>query len=84
MLDLLRAIHNAKKCRRSCCGDSCCGEPDCGAGCCEPACGAGKGCCEPACGAVIEAAPAAPTPDASAATKASSKIVAVSRTVEIK
>jgi hypothetical protein len=33
---------------------------------------------------VIEAAPAAPTPDASASTKASSKIVAVSRTVEIK
>jgi hypothetical protein len=88
--DLLRAIREAKKCRRSCCGDSCCGEPDCGAGCCEPACGAGNGCCEPACGAdpacnaVMEAAPAAPTPDASAAVKASSKIVAVSRTVEMK
>ena len=68
------------------CADSCC-EPACdaGAGCCEPACGAEPACgCEPACGAMIEVAPAAPTPDASAATKAATKVVAVSRTVEVK
>jgi hypothetical protein len=33
---------------------------------------------------MIEAAPAAPTPDASASAKASSKVVAVSRTVAVK
>jgi len=33
---------------------------------------------------MIEAAPAAPTPDASAAIKAATKVVAVSRTVEVK
>jgi hypothetical protein len=85
--DLLRAIHNAKKCRKASCCDSCCGEPDCSAGngCCEPGCGAGNGCCEPACGAVaapVEAA--APTPDASAAKKTTGKVVAVSRTVATK
>ena len=93
ILDLLRAIHEAKKdClsrRRASCCDSCCSDPDCGAdnGCCEPACGAGNGCCEPACGAVstpVEATPAAPTPDASASAKVSGKVVAVSRTVSIK
>jgi len=95
VLDLLRAIHAAKKCRRSCC-DSCCStgccEPACdaGAGCCEPACGAGAGCCEPACGAgVYEAgeptmAPAAPVPDASASKKAPGRVIAVSRTVSAK
>lgn len=88
---LLRAIHDAKKNlhRRSSCTDSCCNDPDCGAGngCCEPACGAGNGCCEPACGAVstpVEATPAAPTPDASAAKKSTGKVVAVSRTVATK
>jgi hypothetical protein len=74
--DLLRAIHNAKKCRKASCCDSCCGEPDCSAG---------NGCCEPGCGAVaapVEAA--APTPDASAAKKTTGKVVAVSRTVATK
>ena len=54
--------------------------------CCEPACGAGNGCAEPACGAVSapEAAPAAPTPDASAAKKAPSRVIAVSQTVSTK
>ena len=94
ILDLLRAIHEAKKdClsrRRASCCDSCCSDPDCGAGngCCEPACGAaGNGCCEPACGAVstpVEATPAAPTPDASASAKVMGKVVAVSRTVATK
>jgi hypothetical protein len=73
VLDLLRAIHAAKKCRRSCC-DSCCST-----GCCEPACGAG----------VYEAgeptmAPAAPVPDASASKKAPGRVIAVSRTVSAK
>ncbi len=94
ILDLLRAIHEAKKdClsrRRASCCDSCCNDPDCGAGngCCEPACGAaGNGCCEPACGAAstpVEATPAAPTPDASASAKVPGKVVAVSRTVAAK
>jgi hypothetical protein len=74
--DLLKAIHAAKKARKSCTG--CCGsEPDCSAGngCCgaEPACGAGNGCAE-----------AAPTPDASASVKTQTKVVAVSRTVAAK
>ncbi|NDC52739.1 MAG: hypothetical protein EBZ74_00255 [Planctomycetia bacterium] len=75
--DLLRAIHNAKKRHHRSCCDSCCGEPDCSAG---------NGCCEPACGAVAApvAAPAAPTPDASAAKKTTGKVVAVSRTVATK
>jgi len=69
---LLRAIHNAKKCRKASCCDSCCGEPDCSAGngCCEPGCGA-----EPACGATTVEPAAAPTPDASAA-KAVSRTIA--------
>jgi hypothetical protein len=72
--DLLRAIHSAKKCRKSCCDNGCCGEPDCSAG---------NGCCEPACGAgAVEAA--APTPDASASTTKQTEVVAVSRTVAAK
>jgi len=72
--DLLRAIHSAKKCRKSCCDNGCCGEPDCSAG---------NGCCEPACGAgAVEAA--APTPDASASSTKQSDVVAVSRTVAAK
>ena len=78
--DLLKAIHAAKKSRKSCTG--CCGsEPDCSAGngCCEPGCGA-----EPACGAGNGCAEAAPTPDASASVKTQTKVVAVSRTVSVK
>ena len=78
--DLLKAIHAAKKSRKSCTG--CCGsEPDCSAGngCCEPGCGA-----EPACGAGNGCAEAAPTPDASASVKTQTKVVAVSRTVAAK
>jgi hypothetical protein len=76
-MDLLRACHQAKKdckARRSC------------SSCCEPDCGAGNGCCEPACGAEAAPveAPAAPTPDASASTKAPGRVIAVSRTVAAK
>ena len=77
IMDLLRACHQAKKdckARRSC------------SSCCEPDCGAGNGCCEPACGAEAAPveAPAAPTPDASASTKAPGRVIAVSRTVAAK
>ena len=78
IMDLLRACHQAKKdckARRSCCSS-----------CCEPDCGAGNGCCEPACGAEAAPveAPAAPTPDASASTKAPGRVIAVNRTVAAK
>jgi hypothetical protein len=82
ILDLLRAVHNAKKnCLKKSSCTGCCGEPDCGAGCCEPGCGA-----EPACGACAStpAVAPAPTPDASAAKQTRGKVVAVSRTVSSK
>jgi hypothetical protein len=82
ILDLLKAIHKAKKSCRSSCTSCCGGEADCGAGsgCCEPGCGA-----DPACGACAQSAPAiAPTPDASAAKQTKGKVVAVSRTVSSK
>ena len=84
---LLKGLKSKKHCKRdagctssSCCGDAC--EPGCGA---DPGCGAGNGCSDPACGAVgvIESTPAiAPTPDASAARKSSSKVAV--RTVSTK
>ena len=77
IVDLLKAIHQAKKSR---CNKSSCCEPDCSASCCEPGCGA-----EPACGACDSATVApAPTPDASAKKQTSGKVVAVSRTVSTK
>ena len=82
ILDLLRAVHNAKKnCLKKSSCTGCCGEPDCGAGGCEPGCGA-----EPACGACAStpAVAPAPTPDASAAKQTRGKVVAVSRTVSSK
>ncbi len=79
ILDLLRAIHHAKK-SHGC--TSCC-EPACGAGgCCEPGCGAEPGCgCEPACGAdpACSAGVAKPTPDMAAKKQANGRVIAVSR-----
>ena len=76
IVDLLKAIHQAKKSR---CHKSSCCEPDCSASCCEPGCGA-----EPACGACDSSVAPAPTPDASAKKQTSGKVVAVSRTVSAK
>ena len=72
--DLLKAVHAAKKARRSSC---------CGTSCCEPGCDAGNGCCEPACDAGAEPACAA-APDCSASISTPVTVAQVSRTVVAK
>ena len=72
--DLLKAVHAAKKARRSSC---------CGTSCCEPGCDAGNGCCEPACDAGEEPACAA-APDCSASISTPVTVAQVSRTVVAK